>query len=197
MKQHITSEQLNELSDKGKEKLRKWWKPEEGDWFATRYSALYYCYGGREVSDTYSEYLLTDQAVDSGYNGWSLGESFPEGTELGGYYQERGEEILADALPLLSIGQMIELLEDIMPEGVGLHDIMRRNAGWGLLIYRDDSYEHSDVVTKFGKNEITSTTNWRDGLSVQSYHTELADALWEATKEVLEDTGKTVEELKS
>ena len=28
MKQHITLKQLNELSKKGKEKLRKWWKPE-------------------------------------------------------------------------------------------------------------------------------------------------------------------------
>ena len=33
MKQHITVEQLNELSEKGKEKLRKWWKPIVGDWF--------------------------------------------------------------------------------------------------------------------------------------------------------------------
>ena len=31
MKQHITPEQLNELSDKSKDKLRKWWKPEVGD----------------------------------------------------------------------------------------------------------------------------------------------------------------------
>ena len=33
MKQHITVEQLNELSEKGKEKLGKWWKPIVGDWF--------------------------------------------------------------------------------------------------------------------------------------------------------------------
>lgn len=31
MKQHITIKQLNELSDKGKERLRKWWKPQFGD----------------------------------------------------------------------------------------------------------------------------------------------------------------------
>lgn len=31
MKQHITVEQLNELSDKGKERLRAWWKPQAGD----------------------------------------------------------------------------------------------------------------------------------------------------------------------
>lgn len=33
MKQHITIEQLNELSDRGKEKLREWWKPKRGDMF--------------------------------------------------------------------------------------------------------------------------------------------------------------------
>ena len=31
MKQHITIEQLNELSANGKEKLREWWKPKIGD----------------------------------------------------------------------------------------------------------------------------------------------------------------------
>ncbi len=34
MKQHITTKQLNELSEKRKEKLREWWKPKEGDWVA-------------------------------------------------------------------------------------------------------------------------------------------------------------------
>ena len=33
MKQNITIKQLNELSEKGKEKLGKWWKPKEGDIF--------------------------------------------------------------------------------------------------------------------------------------------------------------------
>ena len=31
MKQHISIEQLNDLSEKGKERLRKWWKPKEYD----------------------------------------------------------------------------------------------------------------------------------------------------------------------
>lgn len=33
MKQHITSEQVDELTSKGKEGLRKWWHPTEGDWY--------------------------------------------------------------------------------------------------------------------------------------------------------------------
>lgn len=31
MKQNITIDQLNELSKKGKERLRRWWKPQYGD----------------------------------------------------------------------------------------------------------------------------------------------------------------------
>ena len=33
MKQHITAKQLNELGEKGKDRLRKWWEPEEGNWY--------------------------------------------------------------------------------------------------------------------------------------------------------------------
>ncbi|HEC67024.1 MAG TPA: hypothetical protein ENI23_17240 [bacterium] len=31
MKQHISTKQLEELSEKGKKKLWKWWKPQRGD----------------------------------------------------------------------------------------------------------------------------------------------------------------------
>lgn len=33
MKQHVTVEQVNQLSEKGKNSLREWWKPIEGDFF--------------------------------------------------------------------------------------------------------------------------------------------------------------------
>lgn len=32
MKQHITSDQLAELTPEQREALREWWKPQEGDW---------------------------------------------------------------------------------------------------------------------------------------------------------------------
>lgn len=32
MKQRITPEQLQELSDEQRQKLREWWEPEHGDW---------------------------------------------------------------------------------------------------------------------------------------------------------------------
>lgn len=39
MKQRITVEQLNELTDEQKDKLREWWEPEEGDWYS--YTCVY------------------------------------------------------------------------------------------------------------------------------------------------------------
>ena len=37
MKQNISAEQLNELSNGGGEKLRKWWKPRWGDLYKSKY----------------------------------------------------------------------------------------------------------------------------------------------------------------
>ncbi len=36
MKQRIAVEQLNELTDEQKKRLREWWKPEDGDWAAVK-----------------------------------------------------------------------------------------------------------------------------------------------------------------
>lgn len=73
------------------------WEPKEGDWFATSCSSLSYVYGGmkngivwgnhneyilRELGTDDKVYLLTDQDVDSGFYGWSIGDSFPEEREL-------------------------------------------------------------------------------------------------------------------
>lgn len=48
MKQHITIEQLNELSDKAKEKLREWWEPEEYPFYDDE----------REMQDLYEMFPL-------------------------------------------------------------------------------------------------------------------------------------------
>ena len=45
MKQHITPKQLNELSEKGKERLRKWWKPKYADFFYCFYQKKRFLYG--------------------------------------------------------------------------------------------------------------------------------------------------------
>ena len=78
MKQHITENQLNELSEKGKKRLRKWWKPAFADW----------CSDGLYRG-------IVDRA------GYRFVGKIPPAMN----YQFM-------PLPLLSIGQMIELLDE-------------------------------------------------------------------------------------
>jgi hypothetical protein len=75
MKQRISIEQLQELTEEQQYRLREWWKPQEGDW----------------------------------YHDKTYGESY-YGMEVGGYDVYTLEPAIDD-LPLLNIGQMIELLQ--------------------------------------------------------------------------------------
>jgi len=77
MKQHITVKQLNELSEKGKERLRKKWKPKAGD------MAHFIPEGGLKAET----FILTLRL------------------------KEIWNKEIQKALPLLSIGQMIEFLD--------------------------------------------------------------------------------------
>jgi len=86
MKQHITVEQLNELSEKGKKGLRKWWEPKEGDKFLNYAGEVFYGEGYGPDDNTYSP--------DKVYFAGTAGE---------------GKE---EDLPLLSIGQLIEFLRE-------------------------------------------------------------------------------------
>ena len=123
MKQHITVEQLNELSEKGKEKLRKWWKPIVGDWFD---------------DDGYMRIIPDDET-----KGAFVLNSFHT--------------------PLLSIGQMIEFLDEHLKTDWSIC------SGKNLLFFgRSD------------RNEIY-------GKIPQNRKGELCDALWKAVKEVLEN----------
>lgn len=83
MKQHIEPDDLKQLNEIGKNKLRNWWKPVDGDW---------YCWKNTKNQKRYY-------------------------VELNCKYCDRGEfdkEIinLNKMLPLLSIGQMIEFLDN-------------------------------------------------------------------------------------
>jgi len=89
MKQHVTVKQLNELSEKGKKKLRKWWKPKRGDKFSNLSWSDEVFYGELS-SSTEAESYEPDKVYFKGSEG--------EGKE--------------QDLPLLSIGQMIEFLEE-------------------------------------------------------------------------------------
>lgn len=90
MKQHITVEQLNELSEKGKERLRKWWKPQDGDMVlfeGSRKGAVLYDDG---------EYIEYDpvKKIACGHSGLLSGKTFHT------------------IMILPSIGQMIEFLDE-------------------------------------------------------------------------------------
>lgn len=83
MKQHISIKQLNELSEKGRKKLRKWWKPQVGDCFVILYDNT----TPRSIGNTI--YVCTKTDIMRG--GVASTPSF---------------------LPLLSIGKTIEFLGD-------------------------------------------------------------------------------------
>lgn len=96
MKKHITVEQLNELSDKGKRRLRKWWKPTFGDKIYYEKKSIEYWF---DNDDKYN--------MDNWKNlGWGIAHKEPKPKQ---YKDHR--------LPLLSIGQMIEFLRDSSYEG--------------------------------------------------------------------------------
>jgi hypothetical protein len=129
MKRRITSNQLQELTDEQKQKLRERWKPESGDWF-------YGTYGNDEsgfktTPDEYGEHILTPYYTDCGHYGAGLN---PDDCFC------RPD---SNALPLLSVSQMIELLQEKHP----VMEIERRlgiEYGWNIEHYR--AFELADVL---------------------------------------------------
>ncbi len=136
--QHITVEQLNELTDEQKERLREWWEPSQGDLFI------------------WTENKDKDIETLHKYDGYAH--------ENLSWHSEPPIEWIEDdkkhALPLLSIGGCIELLQD---RGVLLNitnifaRINRKLPGWGV----------------FNPKEFDMRSD------------ELIVALWQATKKVL------------
>ncbi len=84
MKQNITAEQLKELNEKEKKKLRDWWNPKEGDMFLDSDGEVFYGQSNGFEDETYLPDKIYFKCTDG------------EGKETD--------------LPLLSIGQMIEFL---------------------------------------------------------------------------------------
>ena len=87
MKQQITIDQLNELSEKGREHLREWWKPTP---ISECVSICKRLDGGEPIEPRILEVDKFIAKYKESHNGWA---NF--------YYY-----------PLLSIGQMIEFLGD-------------------------------------------------------------------------------------
>ena len=92
MKQHITAEQLKELSKKGKERLGKWWKPKWGDRITS-------------IEKISSEKEIHSLGFITYYNAAGFMVEFKKPPFSA--YKDK-----ADLSPLLSIGQMIEFLEE-------------------------------------------------------------------------------------
>jgi len=137
MKKHITFKQLNQLSEKGKEKLRKWWNDEKREW---------------------GQWYVEGISREKHY----MGEIDGRGGEISPYMP-----MFQDDLPLLSIGQCIEFLDEKWPLDLRIHRTIKK-MGHQFSMARYWWY----VLPKGKKGYF--------------FQKELCDALWEAVKEVLE-----------
>lgn len=134
MKQHITIEQFEEITDKQKKKLVRWWKGESGDWW-----------------------FVTKPDI-------SARQVFVAGG-LGGIAGMMAED---PKYPLLSIGQMIEYLQESVSGVFSIATIPIQSP--------NDIQLGLWLVTNYNKHYRKP---------------ELCDALWEAVKEVLSENNPT------
>lgn len=149
MKQHITPQQLSQLSNKRKERLREWWKyhKKRGDLFSI---------------------------TDEGYRN-PLSENTEEIYIVDGWDSNFEKEIfkekhIKNLLPLLSIGQMIELLNN-----------------YNINVQISDTENSLISLTDNARWLIHNTTIIK---SLNKLYTdggtgELCDALWSACVEIL------------
>jgi hypothetical protein len=129
LKQHITLEQLQELTPEQKKNLRAWWKPQEGD----------LTYIEEHWGNCISRFL---------------GFSFGAISLL--HFEDISSVTAKSCLPILNIGQMIELISyktGIIPEMRGI---------------------------KLGLCEVMVS-----GVNTPIQASELCDSLWEAVKSIL------------
>lgn len=125
MKQHITIEQLDELTKSAKNKLRKWWKPTEGDWLREKY---------------------WEEAKIIGLGCWS-----PECECLTMYGPTNRKN---EYLPLLSISQLIEFLDEIAPDKIIEvidNETLGLSYGFPVDDFCDDLWEAVKEVLEDGK----------------------------------------------
>jgi hypothetical protein len=145
LKQRIDLFQLQELTPEQQEKLRAWWKPEEGDHFLIlgEYEGVVKEYRNDMVSDytdpTYNDYIEYDE--------WDKPK----------------------CLPMLSIGQCIQLLHEFVKERDN-----NRLTIWEMVnhLWNVEALEKND--SKWGEEHF-----W-----IQDKE-ELVDALFEAVKSIL------------
>ena len=124
MKQYVTPEQLQELTPEQQEALRKWWKPEE-------WELIYVTNKGLNTFGQAMRITGINPACDS--------------LPMRLYVDVGGWCLKSEVLPLLSIGQCIELLLD-----------KEYQVSWGEVLedisYREGDRELVDVLWEIAKN---------------------------------------------
>lgn len=157
MKQRITIEQLNEIPRESKHSLTKRWKPQEGDLYA---------YINNFTGKAEEEIHIVSADANDDEGGW---EELEEGSNDYVYKYSGKEQYRYETVPLLSIGQMIELLSDFYNKHNG-------------KVFNDETEEE---LKEFSV-EFAADGCWRiTGDLKIGEKEELCDALWEACKEVL------------
>jgi hypothetical protein len=167
MKQHITPEQLQELSEEQKERLREWWFKhiKVGDVFivdgkmkSSYLSRLRQQNTLNVVAEVKRKYFGVG-SIYKDYTLMKIGEVLKDG------------DVTIGPNPLLSIGQCIELLEEKYPNGISFH------SDWG------DCSEVWIVLVQDTQGD-DPPDSFIDRITITRDH-ELIDALWQAVKEVL------------
>lgn len=172
MKQHIAPEQLNELTEEQKERLREWWEPKEGDCVyipkGIKYGDGYgsWCeFGGWEQEEIHfigSIERITEESIEK--------ENKQPCFLIPEYANDNYFEIpIRSCFPLLSIGQMIEFLMDSNEISSGIDSI------YGSKMDGKQKFHVNGFSRKYGER----------AKAIDGDSEELCDALWQAVKEVL------------
>ena len=170
MKLRIDTAQLNELSDAQKQRLRELWDPQYGD--------AIFVPAGTRFGDWFGKWkdeLSDEDSVCYIGNVEGIGEESEVSKEpcllLPEYANDSYLEIMIkDCLPLVSVGQMIEILKE--------YDRYNRLP---RITHNYDSGNNYIDVEFYGKDRFISTEN----LINNNECNELCDALWQAVKEIL------------
>jgi len=158
MKQHITIKQLNELSEIGKEKLWQYAYNKVTKWIPFKIAT----WGGRDQLPENEElvFIEIDDHETGDYIRYISEISGARYTEKEGFQYEN-----KCWLPLLSIGQMIEFIDE---NDVGEWSI-HNEAGDGWTINSNNLYAPQYYIPQTGKDSG-----------------DICDCLWEAVKYILE-----------
>lgn len=161
MKQHITKEQLNDLSDVGKDKLHEWWIANQD------YGEVYKIYHPTDLNNEKPSVSIMDLDIENCPTIVFDEHNFAK--------LEYPQHENWQCLPLLSIGQMIEFLDE------------HRNTGafateWTIKIHNKGRGERKGWDRKLSKDVWLI---FGEGADVEITEYKLCDALWEAVKNVL------------